>query len=641
MSGLAGPALGLGYSPGTMSVDAGGAWLDADFARGRFRFAGRSLASEAQFRTAVGGTVPASGQLVIGPHVAEAAPELLSDGNFVSGSATDWSGFGSTVAVVSGALRVTGGGGSASGAYRSIVGRVHSAGRAYRLVGDVWRETSSNVTLGFGAGGEGTANYAQTANLTVTTPSQAVLYCGGFNVSTASIALRNLTNPSTGHYWADNLSLREALPCAGFRAGALCGVLEATTPASGGAGGVVFQADDNAEFNGNWFERNFVRLIWDASQHLRFIVSFGGSGSQVEQVNLDLGVVAPGSAFTVGFSARDGEYRAALMGQPVQQALSGTFPGLAALRLGRGRSSVSGLWTGSIARLRLFSEPMGEEQFAGLVAGAGVVAWGDSLTAGAGATGGSTGSATYPAVAQTLFSPRRAVLRQGVGGQTATQIAARMNAVPILVTISGGAIPASGPVAVTDKSVNVLISSGVYAGSLRGWLAGVEGTMSTDASGNWSFARSVSGTSVAVPANSRFICAWGQYLRGCTAWLWLGRNGAEAGHTVLSDIAAAVAALGHRRYLIGGILPSTGDSAGGLAQLAVLNGQLTSTYGDRFVNLLSILSAAANGSPEDAGDVAAGFVPRSLRSDHLHLNDAGYAIVAQAFYAAHMAKGFG
>ncbi|KRA97765.1 hypothetical protein ASD83_11770 [Devosia sp. Root685] len=640
MSGHAGPALGLGFSTSTLPAEAGGAWLDADFGRGRFRFAGRALANESQFRLAVGGTVPASGHLVIGPHVAETAPELLSDGNFASGSASDWASTGSAVAVASGALRVTGSGGNGSGAYRTIAGLIQSAGRAYRLSGEIWRETSSNVTLGFGAGGGGTANYAQTANLTGTTPSHAMLYCGGFNPATASIALRNLTNPSTGIYWADNLSLREAMPCAGFRAGALCGVLEATTPASGGAGGVVFQADDNAEFNGNWFERNFIRLIWDASQRLRFVVSFGGSGSQVEQVNLDLGVVAAGSAFAVAFSARDGEYRAALMGQPAQQALSGTFPGLAALRLGRGRSSVSGLWTGSIGRLRLFAEPMGEEQFAALVAGSGIVAWGDSLTASAGATGGSTGSATYPAVAQTLFSPRRAVLRQGMGGQTSTQIAARMNALPILVTVSGGAIPASGAVALTDKSINILVNSGGYAGTMRGWLAGVEGTMSTDGSGNWSFARSVAGTSVPVEANTRFICAWGQYLRAYTAWLWLGRNGAQAGRTVLGDIAAAVASLGHSRYLIGGILPSTADSGAGLTQLATLNAQLASAYGDRFVNLHSVLSAAANGSPEDASDVAAGFVPRSLRSDHLHLNDAGYALVAQAFHAAHMAKGF-
>src|SRR5690606_21084066 len=162
----------------------------------------------------------------------------------------------------------------------------------------------------------------------------------------------------------------------------------------------------------------FIRLIWDTSQHLRFIVSYGGSGSQVEQANLDLGAVAAGTAFEVGFSARDGLFIAALWGQGVQRATSGTFPGLAAVRLGRGRSTVSGLWTGSIQRLRLFSRAMGEEELVATMAENGAVAWGDSLAAGAGATGGSTGSHTYPAVAQGLFSPPRMVVRQGMGGQT-------------------------------------------------------------------------------------------------------------------------------------------------------------------------------------------------------------------------------
>lgn len=640
MSGRLGPALGLGIGSRSGMGLMRQAWLDADFVRARFRFAGRSFANETEFCAAVGATVPGAGHMVIGPHMAETAPELLADGNFASGSAADWTVAGSSIAVVSGALRVTGSGGNGSGAYRTIASLVESAGRAYRLRGDIWRETAAYVALGFGAGSGGTANYAQTANLTGTSPNQVSLYCGGFNASTASIAVRSLINPSTGIYWAGNLSLREALPYAGFRAGMLCGMVEARTPASGGTGGVLFQADDNAEFNGTWLERNFIRLVWDASQHLRFIVSFGGTGAAVEQVNLDLGTVPPATAFVVGFSAQSGSFRAALVGQPVQQSLSGTFPGLAAIRLGRGRSGVSGLWSGSIGRLRLFPASMGEEEFAAFVAGTGIAAWGDSLTAGAGATGGSSGSATYPAVAQTLFSPPRQVWRQAIGGQTATQIAARMNAVPILVTLSGGVIPASGTVAVTEKSVNVLSGSGSYSGSLKGWLAGIEGTMTTDAGGNWSFVRAAPGPAVTVGANTRFTSAWGHYLRGHTAWLWMGRNGAQAGRTIVGDIAAAVASLGHSRFLVGGVLPSTADSGAVLAQFNALNGQLASTYGPRFVDLPALLMAAADGSPEDASDVAAGFVPRSLRSDHLHLNDAGYALVARAFHAAHLAMGW-
>jgi len=215
-----------------------------------------------------------------------------------------------------------------------------------------------------------------------------------------------------------------------------------------------------------------------------------------------------------------------------------------------------------------------------------------------------------------------------------------MNAIPITVTLAGNAIPASGSVAVTQKSINVLTSSGLFSGTQRGFLAGVPGVMSTDASGNWSFTRSVAGAAVAVPAGSRFFCAWGKSLRSLSAWLWLGRNGAQSGFTVLGDIAAAVGSLSHRRYLVGAIPPSAADSAGGIANLSALNGQLAGLYGARFVDLVAALKGKANGSPEDTSDVAAGYIPRSLRSDHLHLNDAGYAAVAQAFHAAHVRMGW-
>ena len=47
--------------------------------------------------------------------------------------------------------------------------------------------------------------------------------------------------------------------------------------------------------------------------------------------------------------------------------------------------------------------------------------WGDSLTAGT----GTTADLAYPIVLGSLFSPRRAVLNAGVGGETAAQIATR------------------------------------------------------------------------------------------------------------------------------------------------------------------------------------------------------------------------
>jgi hypothetical protein len=206
-----------------------------------------------------------------------------------------------------------------------------------------------------------------------------------------------------------------------------------------------------------------------------------------------------------------------------------------------------------------------------------------------------------------------------------------MNALPVLISLEGELIPASGSVAVTAKSINILGNSGTQTG----WLAGIKGRMTSDGSGNWTFTRLTAGTEKSAAPGMQFVCELGEVLRPRTTWLWLGRNGAQSGHTVMGDIAAAVASLGHGRYLVGSVLtPTDPDNP------ASLNAELGATYGPRFVNVLQDLIDANDGSPEDLEDVEGGFVPASLRSDATHLNDAGYANVAASFHAAHVAMGW-
>lgn len=606
-----------------------GALLDADFERGRFSAAGKSFATESELRTAIGGTVASSGHLFIGPYAAPDATELVPGGDF-SGGVGGWLTNGDPLAVVDGALQATGNGGNTTNAYLPIHTLV-SPGRAYRLQGQVRRGTANSVHLGFGAP-VSTHNYAGSNSITSTSMTGVQLYCGGLHPSSVVIALRHIVNPSSGTYYADDISLKEVTPLPGFVSGAFCGRIEATTPASGGTERIVLQADDNAIYENTAVERNFIRLVWDTNGHIRFIVSSGATGSQVEQANLDLGTVAPATRFTVVFSARLNDFKAALVGQPTRSDTSGSFPGLAVIRLGRGRSNTDRLWTGTIDRLQLWPRAMSDAQFLAAAGQDGIAVWGDSLTVG---TGASDAAHSYPSVAETLFDPPRGISRQGSGGQTSTQIAARMNALPILVTVADNLLPASGGVSVTAKSINILWNSVSFSGSQSGWLAGVNGVMSTDSSGNWTFTRETSGATVAVPPGTAFVCELGEALRPRTHWLWLGRNGAQSGHTVLGDIAAAVASLGHNRYLVGSLLVPTAPGSS-----TTVNAQLAATYGPRFVNVLQMLIDANDGSPTDLDDVADGYVPSSLRSDASHLNDDGYAIVAEGFHAAHVAMGW-
>ncbi|NML74999.1 hypothetical protein HHL25_12775 [Rhizobium sp. S-51] len=98
--------------------------------------------------------------------------------------------------------------------------------------------------------------------------------------------------------------------------------------------------------------------------------------------------------------------------------------------------------------------------------------------------------------------------------------------------------------------------------------------------------------------------------------------------------------LGHRRFLVAGTLIRSSDGEDLKVQRLDLNARLSASYGARYVDLPGLLRPAHNGSAEDLADVAAQLVPRSLRIDAVHLNGAGYAIVAQAMHAATTARGW-
>jgi lysophospholipase L1-like esterase len=62
-----------------------------------------------------------------------------------------------------------------------------------------------------------------------------------------------------------------------------------------------------------------------------------------------------------------------------------------------------------------------------------------------------------------------------------------------------------------------------------------------------------------------------------------------------------------------------------------VNANLQNKYGDRYVDVLSILLQSGTDKKEDAKFLKRGIVPKSLRSDDVHLNDLGYSLVAKAF----------
>ncbi len=198
----------------------------------------------------------------------------------------------------------------------------------------------------------------------------------------------------------------------------------------------------------------------------------------------------------------------------------------------------------------------------------------------------------------------------------------------------------SPQVPVTYRSIDIFFNSGSHHGSAPGTLAGIKGTIASDDAGNWSFTRKFAGDPASVPYATTFLTDDAISLRADIQWIWVGRNNAESSGVVMADIAAMANRAAGGRYLVGSILPAASDTPELAQHILGLNTSLATVYGDRFVDLHAVLQSSADGTPGDQQDVAAGLVPRSLRTDAIHLNDAGYAVVAAAWANATIAKGW-
>lgn len=114
--------------------------------------------------------------------------------------------------------------------------------------------------------------------------------------------------------------------------------------------------------------------------------------------------------------------------------------------------------------------------------------------------------------------------------------------------------------------------------------------------------------------------------------IWAGRNNYTDPTSVKADIASMVASLGHSHFIVLSILngASEGATTTAYAQIAALNNDLASTYGNHYLDIRSYLVSQYNpNNPEDVVDFAADVPPASLRYDFLHPNTTGYSKIAQ------------
>jgi len=246
---------------------------------------------------------------------------------------------------------------------------------------------------------------------------------------------------------------------------------------------------------------------------------------------------------------------------------------------------------------------------------------GDSLTAGAGPT-------PWPTMLLTSL-PGRIISNTAIGGQTSTHIAARMGAKHSLLTLAGNQIPASGPVAVSSLSIDLLNRDGVLI-EKPGSISGIPGLLSKSVANAYTFTRTTAGSVVNVTPKTPFTpnIYGGDF---DVVLIFIGTNNTSVPYEVIADIEAVVTMLKpiEKRFLI--LTPTNGGTitpgvaapqAATVANIEIIENYCTEKYGDNVLKLREWSWQFSSGSADDISDVANGTVPRSLRIDTVHYTEA-------------------
>lgn len=233
----------------------------------------------------------------------------------------------------------------------------------------------------------------------------------------------------------------------------------------------------------------------------------------------------------------------------------------------------------------------------------------------------------------------------GIGGQVASQVAARWNT-PSAKTTAPATIPATGAVTLA-LDVNPVRDGSQY--DRAAFFGGVEGMIQQRGS-TISFVRTYGGRAVIVPSGSAVEIVEGYAYRSRTAVLWIGRNSSwstpTARQAIVDTLRDMVAALTprFRRVLIMEEPPFTGDN---LTNLESLNALIEAEFPNEFVRLMTWMrttdaadAAGITFSTQDNTDRAAGLTPTSFRYDGGHLNATGYVAAAKKLRAEAAARGW-
>ncbi len=258
----------------------------------------------------------------------------------------------------------------------------------------------------------------------------------------------------------------------------------------------------------------------------------------------------------------------------------------------------------------------------------GIVAFGDSLTAGGQAGGASIPGSTTATLSGILNLP---VVNRGVGGNTSSQICVRQGGcttyvtTPVLIPGDPSPVPVTWttgyePVSSQGGNLGANGFDGRPAGGTTGSLAGVHGTATWN-NGTFYFTRDTAGAPVSVWVNTQFVVDDPFSATYCEV-IEAGRNNFGSQSQVLADVAAMAAHVSTGCYAVQPVIKGSyaAEFAGGSdsALIDSLNAALASAYPAHFVDTYTALLAASNPALKlDQIDRVNKITPTSLRAYYM------------------------
>ncbi|EPA2346809.1 hypothetical protein ACQ1HQ_005543, partial [Klebsiella pneumoniae] len=304
---------------------------------------------------------------------------------------------------------------------------------------------------------------------------------------------------------------------------------------------------------------------------------------------------------------------------------------------------------------------------------------GDSTGAGTGAPAGYS----FPDQLAALIGNGFVATNYSIGGQKSGQVAMRMGAKPIYLTVNGDVIPASGG-SVTITQINGVSAtaepaypsqdvrflstpSNTTTYTLDGWISGIKCRVTRTSSGGVETYNltALSGAGFRCLPGSLFVPEYAmQDHSDSEMWICVGINDFRSGATTAADYDADVAAIktnidalvnqaekSGRPILVYGIntcnYPPV-ELLGGIRYQRILevNQYLSQKYPGYYVrgsngrDLREELVSRYNASiAQDVTDFGNDIVPSSLRSDPRHPNATGYGVYAELGYQTRQRRG--